>query len=102
MIKLNYFNDEIGKIIVIFIISPIILFKAYLFNDTTLGLLGILLFIYDFYWLYNYKKHKDNKNTFLPEDDDEDTSIKNIIDDNGYPESKNIDEDEKLEEEVSE
>ena len=102
MIKLNYFNDEIGKIIVIFIISPIILFKAYVFNDTTLGLLGILLFIYDFYWLYNYKKHKDNKNIFLAKDDDEGTSTEHLIDDNDYPESTKSDEDEKLKKEVSE
>ena len=54
--------DEIGKIIVIFIISPIILFKAFIYNDSILGLLGILLFIYDFYWFYNYKKQKKIKN----------------------------------------
>ena len=78
MIKLNYFNDEIGKIIVIFIISPIILFKAYLFNDATLALLAILLFIYDFYWLYNYKKHKENNN----HDETEITKINDTINEN--------------------
>ena len=56
MIKLNYFNDEIGKIIVIFIISPIILFKAFIFQDLTLAVIGALLFIYDLYWFYNYHK----------------------------------------------
>ena len=51
----KYFSDEIGKIIVILILAPIILFKAFLYQDLTLGVVGVLLFIYDFFWYYKYK-----------------------------------------------
>ena len=58
----KYFSDEIGKIIVILILAPIILFKAFLYQDLTLGVVGVLLFIYDFFWYYKYKsEQKEDK-----------------------------------------
>ncbi len=58
------FNDEIGKIIVIFLISPILIYKSFILQDLLLGVIGLLLFIYDFYWYNQYfKKKKEEENT---------------------------------------
>lgn len=69
MINFNDYNDEIGKIIVIIIIAPILLYKSFILEDLLLGVLGVLLFIYDFYWFYQYSKKK--KVTVVNEEKDE-------------------------------
>lgn len=56
MVKFIDFDDEIGKIIVICILSPIIIYKGITMQDLTLGIIGLILFIYDFYWYFKYKK----------------------------------------------
>ena len=55
-------NDEIGKIIAVFIISPILIYKGLIYNDLTLGLLGLMLFLYDSYWIYKSKTHNYKNN----------------------------------------
>lgn len=69
MINFNDYSDEIGKIIVIIIIAPILLYKSFVLEDLLLGVLGVLLFIYDFYWFYQYSKKK--KVTVVNEENDE-------------------------------
>ena len=64
MINIDMVNDEVGKIIVIIIIAPILIYKSFILEDLLLGVIGILLFIYDFYWFYQFKskKKKDTDN----------------------------------------
>jgi len=53
-------NDEIGKLIATIIIAPIVIYKGFIYNDLLLGILGLLLLVYDGYFICRYysKKHK--------------------------------------------
>ena len=81
MINFDNVNDEIGKLIVIIIISPIIIYKSFIFEDLLLGVIGVLLFIYDFYWFYQYNK-MSNKNK------KKDMNSSDKINNNDYKKSK--------------
>ena len=81
MINFDNVNDEIGKLIVIIIISPIIIYKSFIFEDLLLGVIGVLLFIYDFYWFYQYNK-LSNKNK------KKDMNSSDKINNNDYKKSK--------------
>ena len=48
------FTDQPGRIFAIFIFAPLLIYKGYIYNDYILILLGILLFIWDLYWILNY------------------------------------------------
>jgi len=54
-------NDEIGTLIATLIISPIMIYKGFIYTDLLLGILGLLLLVYDGYWICKYysKKHKE-------------------------------------------
>ena len=56
-------NDEIGKLIATLIIGPIMIYKGFIYNDLLLGILGLLLLVYDGYWICKFyqKKHKLSK-----------------------------------------
>ena len=91
MINFNNFNDEIGKIIVIFIISPILIYKSFILQDLLLGVIALLLFIYDFYWYNQYfKKNKEEENT-KDKVSDKYTLVKNDNDKNIEVKSNNQD-----------
>ncbi len=47
-------TDQPGRIFAIFIFAPLLIYKGYIYNDYILILLGILLFIWDLYWILNY------------------------------------------------
>ena len=53
-------NDNVGKIILLFILSPIIIIKSLIYKDLFLILLGISMLIYNLYKLYNFIK-KNNR-----------------------------------------
>ena len=59
-------NSEIGKIIATIIIILILVFKGFIYQDLLLGIIGMLLFLYDFYWIYRlYLKSSKNNDIKL-------------------------------------
>ena len=64
-------NDEIGKLIATLIIGPIMIYKGFIYNDLLLGILGLLLLVYDGYWICKYysKKNKLNKDKLKIDND---------------------------------
>lgn len=53
-------SDEIGKLIAVAIIAPIMIYKGFIYNDLLLGILGLLLFVYDSYFICKYYSKKHN------------------------------------------
>ena len=45
------FTDQIGRYFAVFIFAPLLLQKGYIHDDILLLILGILLFVWDLYWL---------------------------------------------------
>ena len=59
-------NSEIGKIIATIIIILILVFKGFIYQDLLLGIIGMLLFLYDCYWIYRlYLKSSKNNDIKL-------------------------------------
>ena len=48
-------TEQITKAIVILVLAPLILYKAVIYHDLTLGLIGALMLLYDGYWAVKYK-----------------------------------------------
>lgn len=55
---LEFCNDQPGRFVAIFIISPMLLYKGYNYNDIYLILLAIILFFWDTYWIVTSKPNK--------------------------------------------
>ena len=47
-------TDQPGRIFAILIFSPLLIYKGGIYEDYILILLGILLFLWDLYWIINY------------------------------------------------
>ena len=47
-------TDQPGRVFAILIFSPLLIYKGITYEDITLILLGILLFLWDLYWIMNY------------------------------------------------
>ena len=48
-------TEQITKAIVILVLAPLILYKAVMYQDLTLGLICTLMLVYDGYWAVKYK-----------------------------------------------
>ena len=48
---MTLFTDQPGRLVAVCIFAPILLYKGYLYKDIFLICFGILLFIWDLYWL---------------------------------------------------
>ena len=44
-------TDQYGRFFAIFILSPYLIYSAYLYSDNILLLLGVLLFFYESMWI---------------------------------------------------
>lgn len=44
-------TDQPGRILAVILFAPILIYKGYLYSDIFLVFFGILLFIWDLYWL---------------------------------------------------
>ena len=71
-------NDNVGKIILLLILSPIIIIKSLIYKDLFLILLGISMLIYNLYKLYNFIKKRKIIDSKIKTKED----IKKYIDDN--------------------
>jgi hypothetical protein len=49
------YSDQPGRLCAVFILAPLIAYKACIYNDTFLLIFSIMLFMWDLYWLI-YKK----------------------------------------------
>ena len=47
-------TDQPGRLFAIFIFAPLLIYKACIYNDKSLLFLGILLFLWDLFWILNY------------------------------------------------
>jgi hypothetical protein len=54
-------TDQPGRLIAVFILAPLIAYKACIYNDTFLLIFSIMLFMWDLYWLINKKPLVYNK-----------------------------------------
>ena len=45
-------TDQYGRYFAIFIFSPYLIYKSYVYNDYILLILGILLLFYEIFWIY--------------------------------------------------
>lgn len=50
-----HWTEQITKAIVILVLAPLVLYKAVIYQDLTLGLIGALMLVYDGYWAVKYK-----------------------------------------------
>ena len=48
-------TEQITKAIVILVLAPLIIYKAVMYQDLTLGLIGTLMLVYDGYLVVKYK-----------------------------------------------
>ena len=48
--------EQITKAIAIFVLAPLILYKGFVYQDLTLGLIGALMLVYDGYWALRYRR----------------------------------------------
>jgi len=53
-------NDQLGRLIAVFIIAPILLVKGLYYKDTFIQIFALLLFIWDLYWLLTQPAKKQN------------------------------------------
>lgn len=51
VLKEVFKTDQPGRLIAVFIIAPILAYKALKYHDTFIGVFSIVLFIWDLYWL---------------------------------------------------
>tara|TARA_B100001057_G_C22465674_1_gene800647 strand:- start:209 stop:379 length:171 start_codon:yes stop_codon:yes gene_type:complete len=51
-------TDQPGRIFAVFVFGPLLILKGVKFKDNLLILLGILIMIYDSFWLINYPSKK--------------------------------------------
>ena len=51
-------TDQPGRIFAIFIFAPLLIYKGGKYNDKCLILLGVLLFIWDLFWVIHYPPNK--------------------------------------------
>ena len=61
------FTDQPGRIIAVFVISPILLYKGWQYNDWFIILFAIVLFVWDLYWLFMKEPCKKALSTPNPE-----------------------------------
>jgi len=47
----NGLTDQPGRVIAVFVISPVLFYKGYIYNDYFILLFSIILFCWDLYWL---------------------------------------------------
>ena len=45
------YTDQPGRLLAVFILAPLIAYKACIYNDLFLLIFSIMLFIWDLYWL---------------------------------------------------
>ena len=57
-------TDQPGRIFAVFVFGPLLILKGINFKDNLLILLGILIIIYDFFWLVNKPSKVINKLSF--------------------------------------
>ena len=46
-------TDQPGRLFAIFIFSPYLIYCSYKYNDNILFILGIVLFLYECFWICN-------------------------------------------------
>ena len=51
-------TDQPGRIFAVFILGPLLILKGINFKDKLIIILGILIIIYDLFWLINYPSKK--------------------------------------------
>ena len=61
------FTDQPGRILAVFVISPILLYKGWQYKDWFIILFAIALFLWDLYWLLMKEPCKKTLSTSNPE-----------------------------------
>lgn len=52
MKMLKYFKtDQPGRVIAVFVISPLLAYKGYIYKDIFISSFAVTLFIWDIYWM---------------------------------------------------
>ena len=61
-------NDRIGNFIVLIIIAPVIFYKGLNYNDLLLGIIGLLLLVYNGYLICSFYLKKIKKDIVVNND----------------------------------
>jgi hypothetical protein len=51
-------TDQPGRLFAVIVFAPLLICKGFGYNDIILIILGILIFIYDLFWLIYYPSKK--------------------------------------------
>ena len=51
-------TDQPGRLFAVIVFAPLLICKGFGYNDIILLILGILIFIYDLFWLIYYPSKK--------------------------------------------
>jgi len=58
----SFYNGQPGILIVILFLSPLLLYKGYIYNDNELMFFSLVLFIWDLYYVIYTKPNITTKN----------------------------------------
>jgi hypothetical protein len=47
-------SDQPGRIVAVFVVSPILLFKGTVYGDPFIQCFSVLLFVWDLYWILHH------------------------------------------------
>ena len=56
-------NEQPGRLLVIFLIGPYLIYSGYIYKNIFLKLIGIIFIIYEIFWVLLYKPKFINLNT---------------------------------------
>lgn len=51
---MTMFTDQPGRVFAVAVFSPLLIYKAMMYHDITLGILGAMLFTWDLFWLIKH------------------------------------------------
>lgn len=61
-LNLNNLTDQPGRVLAVFVFGPLLVYKGVIYKDWFLIMFGILLIVWDMYWLL-FKEPCVNKST---------------------------------------
>jgi hypothetical protein len=64
------FSDQPGRVLAVFVIAPILLYKGYKYHDWFIFIFAIILFFWDLFWLVTQppKKLTSTEDIFIKSD----------------------------------
>ena len=58
-------TDQPGRILAVFVIAPILLYKGYIYQDKFIIAFAVILFFWDLYWLFTQPARSSTYNNSM-------------------------------------